>query len=205
MLIEEAAWIRDQLKKINLRKEQIVFDVGSSSERFRCVDQPYIDNYVFRPLRRKGIRIIHLDAKKEEGVDVICDLANPLEQASLMNIGLADLVLCTSFLEHVINRDVVLERIKKLIKPGGALILTVPYHYPYHPDPIDTLYRPSDVELEALFSEEHFLIGASKVLEASEATGRLVLRFYRKFRSFFFGIPLRKQYKVSALLVQKRD
>ena len=39
----------------------------------------------------------------------------------------------------------------RLVPAGGILVITVPYSYPYHPDPIDTLYRPSAEELCALF------------------------------------------------------
>ena len=34
-----------------------------------------------------------------------------------------------------------------LVAPDGHLILSVPRRFPYHPDPIDTMYRPSVAEL----------------------------------------------------------
>lgn len=42
-----------------------------------------------------------------------------------------------------------------LIPQNGYLILSVPNAFPYHPDPIDTLFRPTVDELVALFPGTH--------------------------------------------------
>jgi len=166
MVLEEAKRIRKILAKLKLCCESVVLDIGSSSEKFRCVDQPYIDYYVFRPLRKIGAKIIHIDIKKEKGVDIVCDLASSETEELIKTIPPADVVLCTSLLEHVNNREIVLSRIRNLTKPGGTIILTVPYVFHYHPDPIDTGYRPSNTELECLFPKEQYTILTSEILEA---------------------------------------
>ena len=46
MVLEEAKRIRI-LAKLKLCYSSVVLDIGSSNAKFRCVDQPYIDYYVF--------------------------------------------------------------------------------------------------------------------------------------------------------------
>ena len=60
-------------------------------------------------------------------------------------------VMCCNLLEHVSDRKIVSEVILSILKPGGYLIATVPYRFPYHEDPIDTMYRPTVAEVAALF------------------------------------------------------
>lgn len=63
MFLEEAIWIKNVLSGLDLRKGQSVLDIGSATEKYRCLAQPFIDYYIFRPLREKGIRAIHVDKK----------------------------------------------------------------------------------------------------------------------------------------------
>jgi SAM-dependent methyltransferase len=48
-----------------------------------------------------------------------------------------DLVLCTQVLEHVRRPAEALQEIRRLLTPGGHLILAVPHVWPYHPCPAD--------------------------------------------------------------------
>ena len=41
----------------------------------------------------------------------------------------------------------------EILKKNGILIITVPYSFPYHADPIDTLYRPTPSEIHCLFPD----------------------------------------------------
>jgi hypothetical protein len=40
-----------------------------------------------------------------------------------------------------------------LIPDGGRALITVPNRFPYHPDPIDTGYRPTTKEISSLFPD----------------------------------------------------
>ena len=187
MRTQEAAWIGEQLR--GLRGPRVVLNLGSGSRHFRVVSKPYIDREIFDPMVRAGARVIHADLKAGEGVDVSGDLFDPLVQQKLREIG-ADVVLACNILEHL--REDVRGRfaavLDTLIVPGGVLVLTVPYSYPYHADPIDTLYRPSPRELSACFP-------AYEVLDArtieSESYGD----------EFLAGGPLRMARKLLRLLI----
>lgn len=165
MFVEEAIWIRDVLAALALGEGATVLDLGSSSEPYRRLAQPHIDYYIFHPLRKRGVRIFHVDAKADEGVNIVCDLASRNGDGLSVKMPPADVVICASLLEHVEDRDLVLRRVQKIANPDGVIIVTVPYLFRYHCDPIDNLYRPTNKELEALFPSDRFEPVSSAILE----------------------------------------
>ena len=86
MRTEEAAWIGDRLRALDLKPHAaargdsfVVLNLGSGSRRFREVSKPYIDAGIFYPLRRRGATVVHADLKQEDGVDVSGDLFHPVD------------------------------------------------------------------------------------------------------------------------------
>src|SRR6266496_2531414 len=138
MLKDEARWLGSVLAGLDDAELFPLVDVGSSTEEVRVVHQPWIDELVFAPLRRRG-RILHQDLKARPGVDIVGDLAEPSVQSELRRIGVRS-VLCTNVLEHVPTdrRAAACTAMADLVPPGGHLLVTVPRAFPYHPDPIDT-------------------------------------------------------------------
>ena len=49
--------------------------------------------------------------------------------------------------------DTIAKKIERLATSKATLILSTPLNYPYHPDPIDNLFRPSPQELRELFPD----------------------------------------------------
>jgi hypothetical protein len=147
---QEAAWIGQQLRGLN--GAQVVLNLGSGSKRFREVSKPYIDRDIFDPLTRSGVSVIHADLKAGEGIDVSGDIFDPAVQSRLRDLH-PQTVLACNIMEHLPKdcRDRFPGILDALVPPGGVLVITVPYSYPYHADPIDTLYRPSPQELCGLF------------------------------------------------------
>ena len=152
MLYQESLWIKERLEKINLPKAGQALNLGSSTLVFRTQDQPYIENNVIRPLKERGINVVHADKKKSRGVDIIVNVENITINKKY------DLVLCTSMLEHVKNINSVAKKVIGLVKKGGYLLLSVPNVFPYHADPIDNDFRPSAKELASLFPSQRILI-----------------------------------------------
>ena len=147
---QEAAWIGEQLRA--LEGEGVVLNLGSGSKRFREVSKPYIDREIFEPLARRGARIVHADLKSGEGIDISGDLFDPAVQARLRELQ-AGAVLACNIMEHLPSdcRERFPAMLDSVLPAGAVLVITVPYSYPYHADPIDTLYRPSPAELCARF------------------------------------------------------
>ena len=159
MHFEEAEWIAQRIN--NLRPEELspVLNIGSSTWEFRTKYQPHIDSIIFQPLRYRGIVVIHQDIKQASGVDIVGDLT---DQAFLNRLRKKPfkLVLCNNLLEHLPDRMPFLRALRDLIPPGGYLIITTPFEYPKHMDPIDTMYRPSISDLRDLFPEMDLLNSA---------------------------------------------
>jgi hypothetical protein len=151
---QEAAWVGEKLRALlgNEGAGRVVLNLGSGSKRFREVSKPYIDRDIFEPAARTGARVVHADLKSGEGIEISGDLFDPAIQAKLRELRPQAIVAC-NIMEHLptdLRRrfPAVLDGV---LAPGGVLVVTVPYSYPYHADPIDTLYRPSPKELCALF------------------------------------------------------
>src|SRR5688500_10213151 len=110
MFLEEAQWIERALARRSLPEHATVLDVGSSSEEFRTRVQPHIKKQVLGPLRTRGAQITHLDAKHEPGIDVVADLTTG-DLSAAVGGRRFDLVLCCNMLEHVEDRDAVVDRL----------------------------------------------------------------------------------------------
>jgi SAM-dependent methyltransferase len=73
----------------------------------------------------------------------------PLDDASV------DCAMATEVLEHCFNPSVVLQEIKRVLKPGGVFFFTTPFLWPIHDAPHDH-YRYTPYALERLLTEAGF-------------------------------------------------
>jgi hypothetical protein len=161
MLAVEAA----RLCEILIGRDDIspLLNLGSSTRAFRELDQPHVERALFAPLRRAGVSIFHCDSKKAEGVDLAGDVSDP-EVTRALRARQFRCVLLANLLEHVPDRNAVAAAAEDIVGSTGLILATVPVSYPYHADPIDTLYRPRPAELAGLFAR-------SRVLLAEEIVG----------------------------------
>jgi SAM-dependent methyltransferase len=150
MLIEEAQWLGDQLRALDPARVFPLLDIGSSTAEFRTRDQPWIDRLIFAPARLAKRTVLHIDAKPAPGVDIVADVNDNKAMDALAGRGFNS-VLCSNLLEHVPDPAAIAKRLVELVPHGGYLLVSGPYRYPYHPDPIDTMFRPTPSELAAIF------------------------------------------------------
>jgi hypothetical protein len=146
----EACWIAAQFAALPAERLSPLINVGSSTAEFREQRQPHIDRLVFGPLRAARVDVIHSDLKAAPGVDVAGDLMDAGVQAAL-RARRPGALLCSNLLEHVRSPAQVARAMTTLLGSGGVIVVTVPFSYPYHADPIDTGFRPTPAELAALF------------------------------------------------------
>jgi hypothetical protein len=150
MLYEEAKWIGKRLCKLETVDISPLCNIGSSTEEYRHVLQSYIDAKIFAPLRNHDVAIFHVDIKPQPGVDLVGDLADRNFLTQLTERRFKS-VMCCNLLEHVVDRSAICNALMSMVEPHGYLVVTVPNRFPYHEDPIDTMFRPSLTELVSLF------------------------------------------------------
>lgn len=185
MLFEEAKWIGQQLIEL-ARPGDKLLNIGSSSLKFRTQIQPHIENYIFKPLKDNKVEIIHTDIIKEKGVDKVGDLTKR-NFINMLKKDKYDLILCSNLLEHLEEKQPILDAIVQILHKGSTGIITVPYNYPYHLDPIDTMYRPSPSELHQLFFNTQ-LIKSEIVIGKSISSNIKYKNYWKKLKSRPFEI-----------------
>jgi hypothetical protein len=74
--------------------------------------------------------------------------------------------LCCNIFEHVQERQKLAAICAVLVPRGGYVVFSGPFSYPYHPDPLDNMFRPEPHEVAAMFPEFD-VIAASIVASTS--------------------------------------
>lgn len=145
----EARWISARLSRFAVDELSPMLNIGSSTRRYRTVDQPWNQEILFGPLEERGITVVHCDIKYGDGVDFVGDIMDDRNLALLRAYHFKS-ILCSNVLEHVLDPGAFCRRMGDVIDAGALLIVTVPRSHPYHRDPIDTMFRPTPDEIIAL-------------------------------------------------------
>jgi SAM-dependent methyltransferase len=95
---------------------------------FGCGTRPYEELFAGRVGRYVGV-----DLGDNPRADVVAAPGRPLP----LPAGSADVVLSTQVLEHVIDVDGYLAECRRLLTPGGLLLLSTHGFWTYHPYPTD--------------------------------------------------------------------
>lgn len=151
MFETEARWLRRALDAHPPERLSPLLDLGSNDRRYRERDNPWIERELFAPLRARGIAVVHVDRRVAEGIDLTIDLTRPGEVARLRHLA-PRAMLCNNLLEHVPEPEVVVSNTLATLGSGGLMFVSVPRNYPYHADPIDTMYRPDLDALREIFT-----------------------------------------------------
>jgi hypothetical protein len=122
-----------------------LLNIGSSTAEVINKVQPYLGE-LLTFLKSVNINVINIDIKEEEGVDHCLDFNDNNDLAKISALK-PDLILASNVIEHVVDFEFSLNQLCLLAKENNSiLILTGPMKYPYHPDPIDNMFRPKSKE-----------------------------------------------------------
>lgn len=138
-----------------------------------CGNKPYSVWYEPLTSGSVGCDMVQSDGSK---ADVLC----PATALSFPDNSF-DTALCTQVLEHVYDHHAVIREACRVLKPGGKLILTVPFCWELHEEPYD-FFRISRHGLRQLFAENGFT-----VLELKANGGKWAATFQMMINSVYSG------------------
>lgn len=118
-----------------------------------CGNKPYESWYKPLTTSQIGCDIIQSDKNR---VDVLC----PATALSFEDNSF-DSILCTQVLEHVFEHDKLINEVFRVLRPGGNIILTVPFAWELHEEPYD-FFRYTKHGLKQLFEKAGFDINYIK-------------------------------------------
>ena len=171
----------DRLKQNLLLMNGIVIDLGCGSSPYKNIILKTADKYI-------GIdwkNTFHDHTK----VDVIANLCEPLP----FDDNCADTLVSFQVMEHLPEPVLFLSEAFRILKPGGTIIITVPFMWHVHEAPYD-YYRYTRYGLKYLFNKAGFI--DIKIEENTGFWQMWVLKFnyhtirFAKGPFRFFWIPI---------------
>lgn len=115
----------------------IVLDLGAGPSQFRSLLEKH--------------KTIATDFYPYKGIDVVCNIC----EVTPFKDCIADCIIVSNVLEHMYDPMETLKECFRLLRPGGRLILTVPFLIRVHQAPYD-YYRYTHFALEHLFVNAGF-------------------------------------------------
>ena len=154
MRLEESLKIKSIIEKYyrNNNHFNYVINLGSGNIKDLKKTKPWVHRNVFDYLSNSGSKILHVDIKDIPGIDVVQDLSLPNSLDFCNKLSGSKLFILANVLEHIPKKshsDLLYKIFVKMASKDG-LIISAPYKYPYHKDPIDNLYRPEPNQLKSL-------------------------------------------------------
>lgn len=184
MRLEESVAIKEILDKHQSGNDifKIVINLGSGDVQRLVRTKPWVNENVIQPLVARQSKIMNVDVAAFPGVDLVQDLSLPNALDFVDGTPRPRLFVLSNVLEHIpaSARPDILDKIYRKMDEGDSFLITAPFDYPYHPDPIDTMYRvhPDQlVELLPLDWKEKRLVSSGSY---REEFGRM--KFLKKVR-----------------------
>jgi SAM-dependent methyltransferase len=140
--------------------------------------------------------ILNLDLVPGPNVDLISTgtLDTPFQTQSL------SLIICQEVLEHVSRPDLAIAEFSRILKPGGTLLLQLPFIIGYHPGPKDYWRFSTEAYAELLGSKNWKILEKNITVGHGSALHRILTEFVAVHFSVF-GTPIYRLTKGLAALL----
>ena len=120
----------------------VLYDLGAGESPYRQFFSNYVDQY---------IAVDWAGSYHDTNADIAADLNKPLPIES----AVADTVVSLSVMEHLCEPQMMLNEAFRILKPGGAMVLQVPWQWWIHEAPYD-FFRYTPYALEYMFEKAGF-------------------------------------------------
>jgi SAM-dependent methyltransferase len=154
------------LNPFYLARRELRHEIGAASKALQsplldvgCGSKPYRDLFSFDAY--VGMDISSVTTKALKRADVFYD-----GHRFPFRDGQFNSVLCNQVLEHVFAPDEFIREIRRVLAPGGRLLLTVPFVWDEHEQPFDYA-RYSSFGLKDLLERHQFKVTTQKKLLAN--------------------------------------
>jgi SAM-dependent methyltransferase len=118
-------------------------------------------------------QITGVDITPGENVDVVADLATEIFD-DLASLHTFDTIVCLSVLEHVPKVWVMAANLERLLNPGGAIFISVPFVFRFHQYPVDC-WRITHQGIVNLFPQIDFLNFSRSEALSADGSARMSL------------------------------
>lgn len=144
-VIATAAMIAYYEKAILAHANGLLLDLGCGHVPFYAMYESQIED------------VVCVDWENSMHKNHFLDIATDLNQNLPLPNDQFDTIICTDVLEHIYKPHGLLSEISRICKPGGKLIVGVPYFYWLHEAPHD-YYRYTKYALKQMLADNHFKI-----------------------------------------------
>jgi SAM-dependent methyltransferase len=113
-----------------------LLDLGCGNAPFAGIYRPLVDEYVWADWPNSPHQLFELDCEVDLNAAPL-----PFHEASF------DTILLSDVLEHIAEPNQLLAELRRILTPGGKLLIGVPFLYPIHEQPYDH-FRYTNFQLE---------------------------------------------------------
>ncbi len=161
-----------------------LYDLGAGESPYKDFFLEYADQYV---------AVDWAGSYHETKADIAADLNKPLPIDSEM----ADTVVSLSVMEHLCEPQTMLNEAYRILKPGGAIVLQVPWQWWIHEAPYD-FFRYTPYGLKYLFEKAGFV---DLVVEPQSGFFTMCILKVNYFSQRFIRGPRPVRWAIKAVLV----
>lgn len=144
------------IKHLKMLRQNVSDFIARAGKLYDCSDMIILD---IAPQDHEGARpyfpcstVETLDINPASGATYIADLCKT--NSGNVPSDRFDLIVCTEVLEHTLNPFLAVTEMRRILKPGGFVLISTPFNFRIH-GPLPDCWRFTEHGLKALFSSEN--------------------------------------------------